>query len=67
VKVNDRTDLHPGGIVELVRVSAVIGLTAFGPAVLQSVRSAPVKRGWLQRGDVDEGRRSGGQPGHDGT
>ncbi len=33
----------------------VVGLTAFGAAVLQSLRSVPVKRGWLRREDIDEG------------
>jgi chromate transporter len=33
----------------------VIGLTAFGVAILQSIRSVPMKRGWFGRRDVDEG------------
>jgi chromate transporter len=49
------------GSPECVRISSlfgvffVIGLTAFGVAILQSIRSVPVKRGWLTRQDVDEG------------
>ena len=43
------------GAVELFRVFFVIGLTAFGVAVLQSLRSVPVKRGWLSREEIDEG------------
>jgi chromate transporter len=43
------------GVVELFRVFFVIGLTAFGVAVLQSLRTVPVKRGWLRREEIDEG------------
>jgi chromate transporter len=43
------------GTLELFRVFFVIGLTAFGAAVLQSLRSVPVKRGWLRREEIDEG------------
>lgn len=43
------------GTLELFRVFGLIGCTAFGPAVLQSLRSVPVKRGWLRRADIDEG------------
>jgi chromate transporter len=43
------------GIVELFWVFFVIGLTAFGVAILQSIRSVPVKRGWLSRKEIDEG------------
>ena len=43
------------GAFELFRVFFVIGLTAFGMAILQSIRSVPVKRGWLEREEVDEG------------
>ena len=39
----------------LFGVFFVIGLTAFGMAILQSIRSVPVKRGWLRLEDVDEG------------
>ena len=42
-------------VVELFRVFFVSGLTAFGMAILQSIRSVPVKRGWLAREEVDEG------------
>jgi chromate transporter len=43
------------GVVELFRVFFVIGLTAFGVAVLQSLRTVPVKRKWLCREEIDEG------------
>lgn len=43
------------GAFELFRVFFVIGLTAFGLAILQSIRSVPVKRGWLEREEIDEG------------
>ncbi len=43
------------GISSLFRVFFVIGLTAFGPAILQSIRSVPARRGWLSREEVDEG------------
>ncbi len=43
------------GVFEFFRVFFVVGLTAFGAAVLQSLRSVPVKRGWLRREDIDEG------------
>jgi chromate transporter len=45
----------PVPISSLFWVFLVVGLTAFGPAILQSIRSVPVKRGWLRREDVDEG------------
>jgi chromate transporter len=40
---------------ELFRVFFEIGLTSFGMAILQSVRSVPVKRRWLSRAEIDEG------------
>jgi len=43
------------GVVELFGVFFVIGLTAFGVAVLQSLRTVPVKRQWLRREEIDEG------------
>jgi chromate transporter len=42
-------------LAELFKVFFVIGLTAFGVAVLQSLRSVPVERGWLGSEEVDEG------------
>ena len=45
----------PVRIYDLFGVFFVIGLTAFGMAILQSIRSVPVKRGWLRLEDVDEG------------
>ena len=43
------------GVLELFRVFFVIGLTSFGMAILQNIRSVPVRRGWLAREDIDEG------------
>jgi len=43
------------GIFELLRTFFIIGLTSFGMAILQNIRSIPVKRGWLAREDIDEG------------
>ncbi len=41
--------------LELFRVFFGIGLTSFGMAILQNIRSIPVKRGWLSRAEIDEG------------
>lgn len=43
------------GVGELFRTFLVIGASAFGMAVMQSIRSVPVKRRWLTQGEVDEG------------
>lgn len=43
------------GLFELFGTFFVIGLTAFGMAILASIRSVPARRGWLSREDVDEG------------
>lgn len=53
--VSDERAHRTVGAFELFRVFFVIGLTAFGVAVLQSLRSVPVKRGWLRREEIDEG------------
>ena len=45
----------PVRVLELFRTFFVIGLTSFGMAILQNVRSVPVKRRWLSREDIDEG------------
>jgi chromate transporter len=47
----------PSGVSlwRLFRTFSRIGLTAFGMAILQNIRSAPVKEGWLTREDIDEG------------
>ena len=39
----------------LLRTFFVIGLTAFGMAVMQAVRTTPVRRGWLAQEEIDEG------------
>ena len=43
------------GLGELFWLFFVIGLTACGVAILQSIRSVSVKRGWLSRDEIDEG------------
>jgi chromate transporter len=43
------------GPLELFRVFFRIGLTSFGMAILQNIRSIPVQRGWLSRAEIDEG------------
>ncbi len=43
------------GRLELFRVFFGIGLTSFGMAILQNIRSIPVQRGWLSRAEIDEG------------
>jgi len=40
---------------ELFVTFLVIGVSAFGMAMMQSIRSVPVKRGWLSQEEVDEG------------
>ncbi len=46
---------RPAGALELFRVFFLIGLTSFGMAILQNIRSVPAKRGWLSREEIDEG------------
>jgi chromate transporter len=41
--------------LDLLRTFFVIGLTAFGMAVMQAIRTTPVRRGWLAREEIDEG------------
>ena len=41
--------------LELLRTFFVIGLTAFGMAVMQAIRTTPVRRGWLAQEEIDEG------------
>lgn len=43
------------GVIELFVTFLVIGVSAFGMAMMQAIRSAPVKRGWMSRDEVDEG------------
>jgi chromate transporter len=43
------------GLGELARVFFVIGSSSFGMAILQNIRSVPVRRGWLSRAEIDEG------------
>lgn len=43
------------GVRELFWAFFVIGLTSFSMAILQNIRSVPVRRGWLRREDIDEG------------
>jgi chromate transporter len=46
---------RPAGTVELFRAFFLIGLTSFGMAILQNIRSVSVKRGWLSQEEIDEG------------
>jgi len=43
------------GTVALFLTFLVVGVSAFGMAIMQIVRSTPVKRGWLSQQEVDEG------------
>ncbi len=43
------------GTFELFRTFLVIGASAFGMAIMQTIRSTPVRRGWLSQQEVDEG------------
>lgn len=45
----------PPTIRELFFAFLVIGASAFGMAMMQSIRSVPVRRGWLAREEIDEG------------
>jgi chromate transporter len=42
-------------ILELASAFFLIGLSSFGMAILQNIRSVPVRRGWLSREEIDEG------------
>jgi chromate transporter len=42
-------------LVSLFVAFFVVGLTSFGMAILQNLRSVPVRRGWLRSEDIDEG------------
>jgi chromate transporter len=52
--VSPAQPIRPGPL-ELFRVFFRIGLTSFGMAILQNIRSIPVQRGWLSRAEIDEG------------
>lgn len=43
------------GVAELFVTFLVIGVSAFGMAMMQAIRSTPVKRGWTSREEIDEG------------
>jgi len=43
------------GTGELFVTFLVIGVSAFGIAIMQAIRSVPVKRGWLSQEEIDEG------------
>jgi chromate transporter len=43
------------GVAELFTTFFAIGLTSFGMAILQNIRSVPVRRGWIDREEIDEG------------
>ncbi len=42
-------------VAQLFRTFFAIGLTSFGMAILQNIRSVPVRRGWIEREEIDEG------------
>jgi chromate transporter len=42
-------------IPELASTFLLIGLSSFGMAILQNIRAVPVRRGWLDREEIDEG------------
>ncbi len=42
-------------IAQLFATFFSIGLTSFGMAILQNIRSVPVRRGWIGREEIDEG------------
>ncbi len=52
--VGPRARVVPG-VVELFATFFTIGLTSFGMAILQNIRSVPVRRGWVDREEIDEG------------
>ncbi len=43
------------GLGDLFATFFTIGLTSFGMAILQNIRSVPVRRGWIDREEIDEG------------
>ncbi|MGC8511307.1 MAG: chromate transporter [Acidimicrobiales bacterium] len=43
------------GLVELFVTFLVIGVSAFGMAIMQAIRTTPVRRGWLRKEEIDEG------------
>jgi chromate transporter len=58
--VTGRTPQDPPGdraprIRELASTFFAIGLSSFGMAILQNIRTVPVRRGWLEREQIDEG------------
>jgi len=46
---------HEVSPLTLFRVFFVVGLTSFGMAILQNIRSVTARRGWLSREEIDEG------------
>ncbi len=42
-------------VAQLFATFFAIGLTSFGMAILQNIRSVPVRRGWIEREEIDEG------------
>ena len=42
-------------VAQLFATFFTIGLTSFGMAILQNIRSVPVRRGWIGREEIDEG------------
>ncbi len=51
---NPRSRVVPS-VAQLFATFFTIGLTSFGMAILQNIRSVPVRRGWIDREEIDEG------------
>ena len=55
VKVNSPVKREIPSVAEIFRVFLIIGVSAYGMAIMQSIRSVPVRRGWMTKDDIDEG------------
>ncbi len=55
VKVDLPVEKKIPSVAEIFGVFLVIGVSAFGMAIMQSIRSVPVRRGWMSKDDIDEG------------
>lgn len=49
------TDLVVPGVIELFRTYLIVGASAVGMALVQTVRTVPVREGWMTQQEVDEG------------
>ncbi len=58
VALADNAEPRPRVVPSVAQLFATffsIGLTSFGMAILQKIRSVPVRRGWIEREEIDEG------------